>query len=324
MTQPLSLILDGDPGTDDLLAWMWVLALPHRARVLGITTVNGNVTLDRTTANALSFLDHVDATDIPVHAGAKAPLGKDEPPPGDGAFAESGLGDLVLAPSLRHAASPDAIGWMAQALRSCPPRTVTFVATGPLTNLALLRQRAPDAYARIARIVAMGGSFAPLPPNFVRRGNVTPFAEFNFWMDAAAAQSVLNGGVPVLLAPADVTHQLISNPARMAAARALPRFGREVALMLNAPYHLDKPKFHTDGAFLHDPTAVAGLFYPEFFETLRAQTHIVQEGTGIGAGLLLPDGAGSVEVMVRVKDTNAFYDRLFGDLAGHYTDGQHS
>ncbi|OYQ34524.1 hypothetical protein CHU95_10915 [Niveispirillum lacus] len=318
MNAQLPLILDGDPGTDDLLAWMWVLALPQRAKVLGISCVNGNVTLDRTTANALAFLDHIGAGEIPVHAGARAPVGRDEPPAGDGAFAETGLGELVLAPSLRTAASSDAIGWMAQTLRGSPPRTITFVATGPLTNLALLRHQAPDAYARIARIVAMGGSFAPLPPNFVRRGNVTPFAEFNFWMDAAAAQSVLNGGVPVLLAPADVTHQLISNPARMDAARALPRYGREVALMLNAPYHLDKPKFHTDGAFLHDPTAVAGLFYPELFETLRAQTHIVQEGTGLGAGLLLPDGAGTVEVMVRVKDTNSFYDRLFGDLARYY------
>ncbi|MGQ3045555.1 MAG: nucleoside hydrolase [Niveispirillum sp.] len=318
MNQPFSLILDGDPGTDDLLAWMWVLAQPQRARVLGISAVNGNVTLDRTTANALSFLDHVGAPDIPVHAGAKAPLGKDEPPPGDGAFAESGLGDLVLAPSARQAASHDAVGWMAQTLRSMPVRTVTILATGPLTNLALLRATAPDAYARIGRIVAMGGSFGPLPPNFVRRGNVTPFAEFNFWMDAAAAQSVLNGGVPVLLAPADVTHQLISTPARLAAARALPKFGEEVARMLHAPYHLDKPKFHTEGAFLHDPTAVAGLFHPDLFETVRAQTHIVTEGTGIGAGLLLPDGAGNVEVMVRVKDTDAYYARLFTELAAHY------
>lgn len=318
MSGPLPLILDGDPGTDDLLAWMWVLALPQRAQVLGISVVNGNVTLDRTTANALAFLDHINAPDIQVHAGAKAPLGKDEPPPGDGAFSESGLGDLVLAPSSRRATSQDGVGWMARTLRAQPPRTVTILATGPLTNLALLRQRAPDAFARIGRIVAMGGSFGPLPPNFVRRGNVTPFAEFNFWMDAAAAQLVLNGGVPVLLAPADVTHQLISTPARLAAARALPRFGEEVARMLYAPYHLDKPKFHTEGAFLHDPTAVAGLFHPDLFETVRAQAHIVQEGTGRGAGLLLPDEAGNVDIMIRAKDTDAYYQRLFAELSAHY------
>ncbi len=318
MTTPINLILDGDPGTDDLLAWMWVAALGNRARVLGVSTVNGNVTVDRTTRNALDFLAYIKAPDVPVHAGAVAPLGRDTPPEGDGAFAESGLGELVLPGSGRKAASHDAVGWMADTLRGMPVRSVTVLATGPLTNLALLRRRAPEAFARIDRIVAMGGSFAPLPPNFVRRGNVTPFAEFNFWMDAAAAQSVLNGGVPVLLAPADVTHQLVSNPSRMAAAHALPRFGREVALMLNAPYHLDKPKFHTDGAFLHDPTAVAGLFYPDLFDSVRAQTHIAQEGTGVGAGLMLPDGAGNVEVLVRVKDTDAFYARLFGDLARHY------
>lgn len=319
MSAQIPLILDGDPGTDDLLAWMWVLALPQRAHVLGVTAVTGNVPLDRTAGNALAFLDFIGAAaDIPVHAGARAPLGRDAPPESDGAFSESGLGEMALPPARRRLASHDAVGWMAQTLRSQPARTVTILATGPLTNLALLRQRAPDAYARIGRIVAMGGSFGPLPPNFVRRGNVTPYAEFNFWMDAAAAQSVLNGGVPVLLAPADVTHQLISGPARMDAARALPRHGREVALMLNAPYHLDKPKFHTDGAFLHDPTAVAGLFYPDFFDSIRAQTHIAQEGAGIGAGLLLPDGAGTVEVLVRVKDTQAFYDRLFADLARHY------
>lgn len=320
MTSPTPIILDGDPGTDDLLAWMWVLALPQRLRVLGISAVHGNVTLDRTSANALAFLDFIGASgEIDVHAGAQAPLGRDAPPPGDGAFSDSGLGEMVLPPATRRLASTDAVGWMAQTLRGHPARTITVCATGPLTNLALLQAHAPDAFARIDRIVAMGGSFGPVPPNFVRRGNVTPFAEFNFWMDAPAAQSVLNGGVPVLLTPMDVTHQLISGPDRLARAGALPRFGQEIALMLNAPYHLDQPKFHTEGAFLHDPTAVAALVYPDLFETVRAQTHIVTEGTGIGAGLMLPDGAGIVQVAVRVIDPAAYYDRLFNDLGRYYT-----
>jgi purine nucleosidase len=314
MTHPLPLILDGDPGTDDLLTWMWALAVPDRVKVLGICTVHGNVGLSRTTENALALLDHLDAPAIPVHAGEKAPLGRGEPPAGDGAFAESGLGALVLPPATRKPASHDAVGWMADTLRSHPPRSLTICATGPLTNLARLLERAPDAFARIGHLAVMGGSCDLLPPNHGRRGNITEWAEFNFYMDPLAAQQVLNSGIPITLMPLDLTHQLVSTPDRLARARALPRYGEEVALMLDAAAHLDRPKFGADGAFQHDMTVLAHLLHPELFEGEQSQVTVATHGAGAGACLRVPDPAGAVHVVLRAPDPAAFFDRFFQAL----------
>lgn len=312
----IPLIMDGDPGTDDLLTWMWALARPEQVEVLGIATVHGNVPLARTTENALALLDFLGVADIPVHAGAQAPVDQERAPDGDGAFAESGLGALKLPPARRSVASNDAVGWMAQTLRAHPAGSLTLCATGPLTNLALLHRRDPEAFARIGRIGVMGGSFNLLPPNHVRRGNITPWAEFNFYMDPVAAQEVLNAGVPILLLPLDVTHLFVSTPDRMERARALPRHGQEVALMLDAASHLDRPKFGADGAFQHDTTVLAALLYPHLFQTMRGQVQVVTAGPAAGACLLLPDEAALVEVATGTTDPEAFFDLFFDALSG--------
>lgn len=315
MPAPIPMIMDGDPGTDDLLTWMWALACPQQVEMLGICTVHGNVGLDQTTSNALALLDWLGVEGVPVHAGAAAPLGKATAPAGDGAFAESGLGALTLPPATRDVDSHDAVGWMAKLLRDRPSGTVTLCATGPLTNLALLLQTHPDAFARIGRLAIMGGSFDLLPPNHQRRGNITPWAEFNFYMDPMAAQLVLNAGLPVLLLPLDATHQLVSDPDRMAAARALPRLGAEIALMLDAAAHLDKPKFGTEGAFQHDTAVLAALLHPDLFATKPVRVQVVTAGEAAGACLAVPDATAPVSVVEKVRDPAGFYSAMFSALS---------
>src|SRR5687767_15151461 len=154
------------------MARLLALASPE-LDLFGVTTVAGNQTLDKTTANALRVLELAGRDNLPVAAGADRPLAGELVVAAD-AHGESGLGGSTLPPPSRRPLEQHAIDFLAeQVLRS--KRPVTLVPLGPLTNVALLLARHPEAAARIGRIVLMGGAVA--------EGNMTPSAEFNIWID---------------------------------------------------------------------------------------------------------------------------------------------
>ncbi|WP_082375715.1 nucleoside hydrolase [Pseudonocardia sp. HH130629-09] len=207
-------MIDTDPGVDDAIALL--LALGSSAlRVAGVTTVAGNAGIEQVTANATAVLDLAGApADLPVAMGAAGPLAggprvPDEPVHGPGA-----LGGVVLPPGTRLVAGtpatgghgPDgradgtaAVDLIARVARTHPGELV-LLALGPLTNVARLLERDPEAAGMLAGVVHMGGAaFAP--------GNVTPAAEFNTYCDPEATRVVLTSGLPVRLVPLDVTRR---------------------------------------------------------------------------------------------------------------------
>ncbi len=181
MDQRTPVILDCDPGHDDAIALLFALASPE-LEVLGVTTVHGNQTLEKTTANALRVLDLADRRDIPVAAGADRPLER-ELTVAAHVHGESGLDGPALPPPGRAPMAQHAVDFMIEQIVSSP-RPVTLVPTGPLTNIALLLDRIGDV--NVERIVLMGGAIA--------EGNMTPAAEFNIWADPEAAARVFAVG----------------------------------------------------------------------------------------------------------------------------------
>ena len=177
MSGRVPIILDCDPGHDDAIALLLALASPE-LELLGVTTVHGNQTLAKTTANALRVLDLAGRSDIPVAAGADRPLVR-ELTVAAHVHGESGLDGPTLPPAGRDAVGPHAVDFMAERIAR-EPMPVTLVPTGPLTNVALLLERTGGE--NIERIVLMGGSIA--------EGNMTPAAEFNIWADPEAADRV--------------------------------------------------------------------------------------------------------------------------------------
>src|ERR671937_935655 len=149
------IILDCDPGHDDAIALLLALASPE-LEVLGVTTVSGNHTLEKTTANAIRVLDHVNRKDVPVAAGAPRPLVR-EPRTAGEVHGETGLDGPNLPGPSRLPAAMHAIDWIAQAV-SASAEAVTLVPTGPLTNIALFLARYPELTERLERIVLMGGA----------------------------------------------------------------------------------------------------------------------------------------------------------------------
>src|SRR5438270_286897 len=150
-------ILDCDPGHDDAIALLLALGSPE-LELLGVTTVAGNQTLAKTTANAIRVLDHIGRGDIPVAAGAARPLVR-ELRVAAHVHGETGLDGPELPPPSRAAVADHAIDWIAGTLAGVAD-PVTLVPTGPLTNIALLLARYPDACAaKVKRMVLMGGAY---------------------------------------------------------------------------------------------------------------------------------------------------------------------
>ena len=185
---PVPVIIDTDPGVDDALAILMALAAPA-LNVIGVTATAGNVPLARATRNALALLEYAGRGDIPVYRGAARPVR------GRYAYARevhsaAGLTYPIPEPTTA-AAGTGAVSYLAETLRARPGEVVV-IALGPLTNLARLLRRHPDALPGAARVIIMGGAVNA-------RGNVTPAAEFNFYSDPTAARIVVGSGLPMTL-----------------------------------------------------------------------------------------------------------------------------
>ncbi len=191
-------ILDVDPGVDDALAIILALR-SSELEVMGITTVCGNVSVEQATTNALQILELMRCSDVPVFAGADRPL-KRKPVHAEYVHGETGLGVAVL-PEPRTTAHGDAVGFIIDRISS-HPGDVVVIALGPLTNLALAEARDPGILSRAHSVMVMGGAL--LEP-----GNVSPVAEFNFFVDPHAARQVLRVKANLTLVPLDVTRKAV-------------------------------------------------------------------------------------------------------------------
>ena len=256
-------MIDCDPGHDDALALLLAVASPE-LELLGVTTVAGNQTLEKTTANALRVLELVGRGDVPVAAGAERPLVRPPAVAAD-AHGESGLDGPDLPPARGEPAARHAVDFLAE-LVLASPAPVTLVPTGPLTNVALFLARHPDAASRLERIVLMGGAIA--------EGNVTPAAEFNVWADPEAAGRVFASGLDVTMVGLDVTHRALLLPEHREALRAAGRTGKVAAELLDFFTRFHRKVYGFPGSPVHDAVAVAHVLRPGLLDTVHRHVAI--------------------------------------------------
>jgi inosine-uridine nucleoside N-ribohydrolase len=254
---PTPILIDCDPGHDDAIALLLALASPE-VELLGVTTVHGNQTLDKTTANALRVLELAGREDVPVAAGADRPLVR-ELFVASHVHGETGLDGPELPPPRGHPVEQDAVDFLAERLGP----GVVLVPTGPLTNVALLLDRG----VRPERIVLMGGS--------IGLGNVTPAAEFNIWADPEAAARAFESGLDVTMVGLDVTHEALLTPERAERIRAAGRVGQVVAQLLDFYGIFHRETYGWNGSPIHDAVAVAHVIRPDLVEV--AERHVAVE-----------------------------------------------
>jgi len=251
------LLIDCDPGIDDALALLLACGAPE-LNLIGVTTVAGNRSVEMTADNACRVLDLAGRQDVPVHAGCSHAITMPQARTNT-VHGEDGLGGVEL-PRGRGATGQHAVDVIEQALSSGPAGSLTLVAIGPLTNLALAEIKRPGLLKRARRVLVMGGAaFCD--------GNITPSAEFNFHADALAAQVVLGSGAELLLFGLDVTRQAGMPADWVDALGDLGNRCGPVARDLIRGFRRDKP-------LLHDTCPVAWLIAPQLFGAERCRVEV--------------------------------------------------
>ncbi len=271
MTQTkLPVIIDCDPGHDDAIMLMLAVG-SGRFDIRAVTCSAGNQTQDKTLRNTLNVLSLIGA-DLKVFRGCDKPLFRNLII-ADYVHGETGLDgpEFPKQPNL-SAQSISAVEGMAQILAESDDK-ITIVPTGPLTNIATFLLAYPHLKHKIKRISLMGGG--------IFRGNITPVAEFNIFVDPEAAEIVFGSGVPITMCGLDVTHKAlvyqedidrfraIGNKTGLAAAQLMDFF--------SIYYRRERPELN-GGAALHDPCALAWLIVPELFESKPCYVTVETQG----------------------------------------------
>jgi purine nucleosidase/pyrimidine-specific ribonucleoside hydrolase len=302
-------VLDCDPGHDDAVAILLAAASPE-LDLRAITTVAGNGTLDRTSLNARRVATLIDL-DVPIAAGASGPL-QGELVTAPDVHGKTALDGPALPEPRRELDPRPAVDLLADVLAAATA-PVTVVATGPLTNVALLLRRGPDVRERIAEIVLMGGS--------TLRGNVTPAAEFNIYVDPLAAHEVFTSGLPIRMVGLNLTHQALATEDVRARMRGLgTELGRIAAEWMEFFSATYRAVHGLEGSPLHDPCAVAWLAHPDLVTGVETFVAIELDGRWTrGATVVdLNDRLGeapNATVGLRL-DTERFWDLVIGALSG--------
>jgi inosine-uridine nucleoside N-ribohydrolase len=266
------IIIDCDVGVDDALALILAFHSPE-LEVQAVTGVNGNVPLDLVFPNIQKVLSLLRPSLKPWIA-----RGADRPLTGRGANAHDvhggdGLGGAVIPDYGKEEwwrRYPSPAHELICETAAADPGAVTLIALGPLTNVALALDHDPEAMKALREIVVMGGAVRT-------RGNITPRAEFNIYVDPLAAAKVFSSGLPIRLVPLDVTRQVALTPAVM--NKGIGEMENEFVRFVNESTGYDRAAERFLGGreafYLHDPLAVGAVVLPDLIAMERTDLRVV-------------------------------------------------
>jgi pyrimidine-specific ribonucleoside hydrolase len=264
--------LDVDTGVDDACALLFA-ALHPDLDLRAVTCVGGNAPLADVVRNTLTVLEVAGRDDVPVGVGAERPLLED-PVDARHVHGSDGMADLGYPPPRLHPDERVAVDLLRDSadVASAAGSPLTLVPLAPMTNVALLARVHPRSFARLGRIVFMGGG--------VDVSNATAAAEFNVFHDPEAAAVVLDAcathDVPVTMYGLDVFYAPLVDDAQVGRLRDTGRSAASLAASLVAFLHR---RFGAGAATVGDAGAVASLVLPEALDTQRLPVRVELTGT---------------------------------------------
>ena len=303
------IIIDCDPGHDDAVAILLAIASPQEVDVLGITCVAGNVPIELTTKNALRVCELANSPSIKVHKGCSRPIVYDLVT-AEYVHGETGL-DLpdgrVLPDPNMILQEKHGVDFIIESLLNEPEGSVTLCVLGPQTNVAMAFLQEPRIIPKVKEIVCMGG--ATMTP-----GNVTPAAEFNFFVDPHAANIVFQSGAPITMLGLDVTHQvLVTKERRNMFSDSDGRTTSIVADLMEFYCQFDVARYGMDGGPLHDPCVIAYMLDETIFKT-RPVYVAIETQSSLTRGASVADWWGVTKKPPNCLVAESADDRLFFDL----------
>jgi len=257
-SKPQRIIIDTDPGVDDAMAIFLALRSPE-LKVEAITAVSGNVPLAFTLPNALRLVEIAGHPEVPVAGGAAFPLVR-RLVTAAYVHGNNGLGGVEF-PEAKIKPVPETATELIRRIVRANPGEITIAAVGPLTNIATVLKSDPGISKLIKSFALMGGSLSG--------GNITPAAEFNFYVDPEAARVVFDSGVPILMVGLDVTHKVLLRESHVRTLEAAQNpVSQAAAKIMHATFgRIAKTNDETVVA-MHDPLTIASLIDPSVV-TLR-------------------------------------------------------
>lgn len=289
------IIIDTDPGIDDVIA-ITAAAFSEKLEVGLITTVAGNVDINRTTKNAIDLIDFLEK-DIPVVRGMANPLLK---PLVTASYVhgDSGIGGYSFESDGSHLLNKNenaVIEMRKYILNSSEP--VTLVPIGPLTNIATLLRLFPEVKENIKKIVLMGGAS--------EGGNYTPVAEFNIFVDPHAAKIVFDEEIDIVMCGLDVTRATSVNFEEIKEIKSYGKVGKMISEMLmHYSAHYSKKEL-----IIHDLCTIFYLTNPEMFTVKNAKVDVVTNGAAEGCTITHFTEKGNVKVCLNA-DRKMFTDQF--------------
>lgn len=267
------IIIDTDPGIDDALA-IAIALYSEELDVKLITTVAGNVGIDKTTYNALRLLKFFNKENIPVAVGADQPLIRAYED-ASSVHGKSGMEGYDFEEPTQAPIEENAVSAMYRVLMESE-EPITIVAIGPLTNIALLLKAYPEVKEKIKEVVMMGGSAS--------RGNMGVMSEYNVAVDPEAAYILFHSGLDITMVGLDVGIKALVLPEDSEEIRTMNKTG-EMAYSLFKKYR--GGTFNT-GLKMYDSTALAYLLAPELYEIVETYVDVELAGS-MTAGCTLVD-----------------------------------
>ena len=254
----MKIIIDCDPGQDDVVNLLLAMSSPTELDILGVTTVAGNVPLELTQRNTRIVCEMAQRPDLKVYAGCERPMVRGLVT-AEEVHGKTGIDGVDVYDPNHPLEEQHAVDFIIDTLRAAQPDTITLVPTGPLTNIAMAFVKDPSIVAKVCHIVLMGGAMR-------EGGNCTPSAEFNIFVDPHAARVVFDCGRPITVMGLDVTHQVLGTKERVQRIRNIgTKVGISAAAMLDFFDRHDTQKYNSSGSPLHDPCTIAYLLQPKLF-----------------------------------------------------------
>ena len=256
-------IIDVDTGIDDALAL--ILAVnSNRLDILGVTTVAGNIPVEYSTRNTLKVLKLLEREDIEVYQGSSKPIEREI------IFRNSVHGRDGIAGELSNMTTKSknemyAIDYMIGEINKNPGE-ITIIMLGPVTNLVTAIKKEPTIVDKIKEVYIMGGAVR-VP------GNITPVAEFNFYVDPESASDIMKHGLDIKLISLDVTRDAILTEDDLKYINKKSEYGKFIYNI--SKYYMDKSPNKVDkSCLLHDPLVVAAVIDDDIlqYETCHLDT----------------------------------------------------